>query len=106
MESDDIVQTSGASHGLHNILTLLLDMNGVIFVDEITYMIALDVFAHFSGLNVIAVPLTADGVDVERLRQVVSEHRFESESGKMFWGMYYTIPVHQNPTGLTFTAGS
>lgn len=69
-------------------------------------MVALEVFAHFPGLRVVTVPLTANGVDVQEFRRLVSEHRFESASGKMFWGMYYSIPIHQNPTGLTFTAGT
>lgn len=97
--------TTGATQGLHNALTVLLDAKGVVFVDEVTYMIALEVMAHFPSLRIVPVPMTADGVDIVRLRSAVAELRFESAAGKPFWGMYYTIPVHHNPTGLTFTGG-
>lgn len=104
--SNDLVLTTGASQGLQNILTMLIDLNGVVFVDEVTYMIGLKVFAHFTGLKIITVPMTANGVDVQQLRRLVSEHRFEPSADKMFWGMYYTIPVYHNPTGITFTDGT
>jgi hypothetical protein len=47
------VLTSGATHGLHLILSTLLDMTAIIFVDEVTYMIALEAFAQFSGMQIV-----------------------------------------------------
>lgn len=104
--SNDLVLSTGASQGLQNILTLLIDLNGVVFVDDVTYMIGLDVFKHFSSLKVIPVPMTANGVDVQQLRRLGAEHRCECSADKVFWGMYYTTPVHHNPTGITFTSGT
>ena len=43
----DLVVTSGASHGLHLILSTLIDFEGVIIIYEATYMIALESFAQF-----------------------------------------------------------
>lgn len=98
--------TSGATQGLHFALSLLVDLNGVVFVDEVTYMIALDLMAHFPGLRIVSVPLVDGiGVDVQQLRRLVAEHRPATGTGKPFWGMYYTVPVHHNPTGQTFSAG-
>lgn len=45
--------TCGASHGMHIILSTLIDMAGFVFVDEVTYMIALDVFRQFSNMKII-----------------------------------------------------
>lgn len=98
--------TTGATQGLHYALSVLIDLNGVIFVDDVTYMIALEVMSSFPGLRIITVPMTANGVDVGELRRLVAEHRTDATGGKPFWGMYYTVPVHHNPTGVTFTSGT
>lgn len=106
--SDDLALTTGATQGLHAILSIFLDLShGVVFVDEVTYMLALQVFKQFHTVKVVPVPLTADGCDVQALRRLVAEHRYDATaSGKPFWGIYYTIPVHHNPTGITFTSGA
>jgi len=80
----------------------LIDFSGVIFVDEVTYMIALSAMSQFTTMKVVTVPLTKDGVDIETLRKLTAEHKFKSKT-KMFWGMYYTIPVFHNPTGLLYS---
>lgn len=104
--SHDLVLTTGATQGLYYTLTVLVDLNGVIFVDEVTYMIVLEMLSTcFPGLRVVSVPMTADGVDVCQLRRLVAEHRTDATGVKPFWGLYYTIPVHHNPTGMTFTSG-
>lgn len=107
VNSNDLALTTGATQGLHTILTIFLDHNGVLFVDEVTYMLALQVFVHFPTVKLVPVPMTSDGVDVTELRRLVAQHysAANTTSGKMFWGMYYTIPVYHNPTGMTFTSG-
>lgn len=45
--------TSGATHGLHLILSTLVDLAGVVFVDEVTYMIALEAFKQFESMRVV-----------------------------------------------------
>lgn len=51
--SEDIVLTTGATQGLHLILSTLIDFSGVIFVDEVTYMIALSAMAQFHTMKVV-----------------------------------------------------
>ncbi|KAG4076299.1 hypothetical protein HA402_014848 [Bradysia odoriphaga] len=99
---EDIVITTGATQGLHLILSTLIDFSGVIFVDEVTYMIALSAMSQFTTMKIVTVPLTKDGVDIEALRKLTAQYKFESKT-KMFWGMYYTIPVFHNPTGLLYS---
>lgn len=82
----------------------MVDFNGVIFVDEVTYMIALRLMGQFPTMKIVTIPLTTDGVDVVKLRELVAANRFVPKS-KPFWGIYYTTPVHHNPTGITFTEG-
>lgn len=49
----DLVQSAGATHGMHLILSTLIDLNGFIFVDDVTYMIALEAFKQFSNMMII-----------------------------------------------------
>ncbi|XP_039966083.1 aromatic amino acid aminotransferase C569.07-like [Bactrocera tryoni] len=98
VKSEDLIITTGASQGLHFVLSTLVDLNGVIFVDEVTYMIALDTMKQFTTLTIVPLNLNGDGVDVKELEKIVQEKRFQSKS-KTFWAMYYTIPTYHNPTG-------
>ncbi|TMW39168.1 hypothetical protein DOY81_015752, partial [Sarcophaga bullata] len=97
MKTEDLFITSGATQGLHVILSTLIDFEGYLFVDEVTYMIALDTIKQFYTLNIIPVKLNEDGVDLEMLEKLVQEKQFKSKN-KEFWGMYYTIPTYHNPT--------
>uniref|UniRef100_A0A182Y7Y2 Aminotransferase class I/classII large domain-containing protein n=2 Tax=Anopheles stephensi TaxID=30069 RepID=A0A182Y7Y2_ANOST len=99
----DLVQTSGATNGLHLILSTLVDLAGVIFVDEYTYMIALETIAQFNTMKIVPVPFGADGPDVASLQALIAQHRFAATKGKLFWGVYYTIPTFHNPTGIVFS---
>lgn len=102
--STSLVVTSGATHGLHLILSTLIAMNGVIIVDEVTYMIALEAMQQFTGMKIITVAFDSkSGVDLKDLEQVVQEHKFTHTDGKPFWGLYYTIPSYHNPTGVKFS---
>uniref|UniRef100_W8ARW9 Putative aminotransferase SSO0104 n=1 Tax=Ceratitis capitata TaxID=7213 RepID=W8ARW9_CERCA len=102
VKSEDLIITTGATQGLHFVLSTLIDFNGIIFIDEVTYMIALDTIKQFTTLTVIPIKLNKDGVDVKQLEQVVQEKRFQSKT-KTFWAMYYTIPIYHNPTGIVFS---
>jgi DNA-binding transcriptional MocR family regulator len=98
------VLTAGATNGMHLILSTLVDLHGVVFLDEVTYMIALEAIKQFTTLQIVPVKLNDDGVDIEDLEVKIRTRRFES-STKMFWGIYYTIPTFHNPTGIFFSEG-
>ncbi|KQS43785.1 uncharacterized protein Dere_GG13949, isoform B [Drosophila erecta] len=102
VNSEDLIITTGATQGLHLLLSTMLDFEGFVFVDEYTYMIALDSIKHFSTLTVVPVRLNDDGVDLNDLKEQVSKRRFQSKN-KEFWGIYYTIPTYHNPTGILFS---
>ncbi|KAL0098889.1 hypothetical protein PUN28_020875 [Cardiocondyla obscurior] len=42
-----LILTCGATHGLQTLLNTVLSPNGIIFVEEVTYMIAIDAFKQF-----------------------------------------------------------
>lgn len=80
----------------------MIDFNGYLFVDEYTYMIALDSMKHFTSLTIVPLKLNDDGVDINDLEVKVKDRRFKSQS-KEFWAIYYTIPTYHNPTGILFS---
>jgi len=50
---EHLILTCGASHGLQLLLNTILSPNGVIFVEEVTYMIVLDVFKQFPLMKIV-----------------------------------------------------
>lgn len=106
VSADDLVLTAGASNGIHLVLSTLLDMDGIIFVDEITYMIALEAFSQFNLMKIFPVPLSTHGVNIEELKQLIVQHIDpKKSSNKLFSALYYTIPTFHNPTGYLFSEG-
>ncbi|XP_013109699.1 uncharacterized protein LOC106088633 [Stomoxys calcitrans] len=102
VKCEDLFITCGATQGLNVILSTLVDLNGYIFVDEITYMSALDVIRQFSSMHIIPIKLSEDGTDLEDLEKHLKEYVYKAQK-KQFWGMYYTIPIFHNPTGVLFS---
>merc|ERR1719146_563890 len=60
-----------------------------------TYYLAHTMFKD-RGLNLLEVPIEADGMDMVALEKVLKE-----QGGKV--KIVYTVPVHHNPTGITMS---
>lgn len=103
VDENNLVLTCGASQGLHLILTMFLRPNALVIVDEVTYMIALGSIANFPQFTVVPCPLQPDGPDLDVLQEILTKRQIQSGSGERFPAMYYTIPVHHNPTGICFS---
>ncbi|XP_059608128.1 uncharacterized protein LOC132255970 [Phlebotomus argentipes] len=100
---DNLVLSCGSHHAMQLVLTTLLDLNGVLFVDELTF--GLGIFQQFTSIEIVPVAFDMDsGPDVDDLRRKVAEKRFAPCKGKLFWGVYYTMTVFHNPTGVTYSA--
>lgn len=104
---DDLILTCGATHGLQLILNSFVEPDGVIFVEELTYMIAISVFREFAGMKIVTVPFSDEGVVPEELERIVAAEKSArgdrtawDRTCKPFWAVFYTIPVHHNPTGV------
>lgn len=50
---EHLILTCGATHGLQLLLSSVLAPNGIIFVEEVTYMIALDAFKQFPMMKIV-----------------------------------------------------
>ncbi|XP_071580528.1 2-aminoadipate transaminase-like isoform X3 [Temnothorax nylanderi] len=104
---EHLILTCGASHGLQLLLNTILSPNGIIFVEEVTYMIALDAFKQFPLMRIVTVPMKDDAVDLDALEKIIIEEKtkgnFLLNNQKIFWAMFYTIPIFHNPTGMTLS---
>ncbi|XP_076249440.1 2-aminoadipate transaminase isoform X2 [Calliopsis andreniformis] len=110
VKRENLILTCGASHGIQLILNTILSPNGIIFVEEVTYMIALDAFKQFPLMKIVTVPMKDDLVDLDAFERIVEEEKKKSNflltEEKLFWAMFYTIPTFHNPTGRTLPSES
>ena len=91
---EELLISSGAVEALELAGKSLLDPGDVALVEGPTYLGAVMSFRSFEA-DVRAVPMDADGLDVEAL---------EAELGRGRPKLLYTIPDHQNPAGVSLAA--
>jgi 2-aminoadipate transaminase len=94
IDPGSFVTTGGASQALNLIAQVFAKPGDTILVEEPTYFLAHRIFRD-RGLKVVGVPLTEEGLDLGALEAAAKKHKP---------AFFYTIPVHQNPTGLTMGA--
>jgi len=87
----DVLITSGAQQGLDLILRLLTRQGESVVVEAPTYGMA-HALLRLHGLRSIEVPMTQQGMDLDRLEEVLS---VENPC------IVFTMPNFQNPTGIT-----
>ena len=91
VDPDHLFVSNGVSQALDLICTLYSRPGDLIFVEEPTYFLALRIFADHH-LRVVSLPIDEQGLVVEALEERLAKQR------PVF---LYTIPTHQNPTGVT-----
>ncbi len=83
--------SNGVSQALDLICTLHTQSGDVVFVEEPTYFLALRIFADHR-LRVVGLPTDEHGLMIDAL---------EDELKRQRPALLYTIPTHQNPSGVT-----
>uniref|UniRef100_T1GE71 Aminotransferase class I/classII large domain-containing protein n=1 Tax=Megaselia scalaris TaxID=36166 RepID=T1GE71_MEGSC len=68
--------TSGASAGLHYLLSSLVDHDGFVFIDELAFMLTFGILKQFTGMQVIPVKMNDDGVDLADLEQKIQRANY------------------------------
>ena len=63
--AEHLVLTCGATNGLHLVTSCLVRQGGVVFVENPTYFIALNILHGDMGLDVCPVDIKEDGIDVD-----------------------------------------
>jgi 2-aminoadipate transaminase len=92
---DELLITSGAIEALELVGKAFLDRGDLVVVEAPTYLGAIMAFRSFEA-EVVAVPMDEHGLDVEELeKRLVDGLRPK---------LLYTIPDHQNPSGVSLSA--
>lgn len=86
---EQILITAGSQQALAFVCQLLLKPGDAILVEKPTYNLALELFRALD-LQIVGVPVDADGMCVERVEPLLQQHHPK---------LIYTIPNFQNPTG-------
>ncbi len=93
--ADELMVTSGTIDALRLIATTMLDAGDVVAVEAPTYLGAIDSFRGVEA-DVQGIPVDEAGVDTEMLERLCRN----GKPPKLF----YTVPDHHNPTGITMSA--
>jgi DNA-binding transcriptional MocR family regulator len=93
--ADEVMITTGAQNAIERLLRLLAVPGASLACESPTYSRAMDIF-RLAGVDIVGVPMTAAGMDLGALEQVIQRH------GPV---LVYTIPNFHNPTGITTDQG-
>jgi 2-aminoadipate transaminase len=93
-DAAELMVTSGNIDGIGLLARATLDVGDVVAVESPTYLGAIDAFRGYQA-DVRGVPMQEDGIDVDALARLCAATRVK---------VLYTIPDHQNPTGITMSA--
>lgn len=93
VSTDEVLLTHGAQHALDLAVRLLAQPGASIVVESPTYGLVLPL-QRLHGLRPIAIPMRADGMDLDALEACLARERP---------ALLYTVPTFQNPTGITTT---
>lgn len=88
---DEILITNGAQQGIDLALRLLVRPGDRVVVEAPTYGM-LPPLLQLHGARPIEIPMIEDGMDLDRLENVLQRHRPR---------LVYTMPNFHNPTGIT-----
>lgn len=94
-ENDELIVVSGGQQGIDLTVKCLLNEGDGIIVEEPSFIGALNAFRSY-GAKLIGVPMQPDGIDLDALRAALA-------GGERIKAIY-TIPNHQNPSGITMSA--
>lgn len=93
VESEQIVLTHGASQALNMVINTLLRPGDCVLVDDPGYI---NLLANLRDhkVEIVGVPWTPQGPDVEKLDELLARHRPKA---------FFTNPWLQNPTGSSYS---
>ncbi len=93
--ADEILITNGSQQGLDLIGKAFLDRQDAIAIERPGYLGAIQAFSAYEP-RFYAVPLQDDGVDIDRLTEVLRTRRIK---------FFYTVINFQNPSGISYSEG-
>lgn len=90
---EQVLITAGSQQGIDLISKLFIDPGTPVLLEAPSYLAALQSFRLF-GARFLTLPLTADGIDPQVLRQRIAQDRP---------ALAYLIPTFQNPSGYCYS---
>lgn len=90
---DNILITTGSQQALDLLARIFFDPGDLLLVESPTYMGALQAWRSYEP-RYISVPLDTEGLLVERLEELVQQHRPK---------LVYVLPTFQNPSGVSLS---
>lgn len=90
---ENIQIISGAQQGINLLSQVLIQCGDIVVVENPTYKGALNSFLE-RGAIIEKIPIAEDGIDLLELESFLKYNRIK---------LLYTIPVFQNPTGITLS---
>ena len=86
--------SNGNSQAIDLVCATLTRPGDVVFVEEPTYFLALEIFRSH-GVRLVGIPVDDDGMSIDALETALATYRP---------ALVYTIPTFHNPMGVTMTA--
>ncbi len=90
---EQVLITTGSQQGIDLVSKLFIDKDAPVAVETPSYLAALQAFRLF-GARFEELPLSPEGIDPARLRQLIQQRRP---------ALVYLIPCFQNPSGVCYT---
>ena len=90
---ESLFVTGGNSQAIDLASTVFAKPGATVFVEEPSYFLAFQIFRDH-GLNIVGIPMDADGLCVEELERALAQ---------VTPAFLYTIPSYHNPTGCCST---
>ena len=98
VDVDSIFLTGGAAGAIQSILDALVDPGDVVLVEEFCYLGTIKMLLQRRA-RVVHVPSDEHGMRTDALESTVRDLRSRGQRPKLI----YTIPVYQNPMGMTLS---
>jgi 2-aminoadipate transaminase len=97
-DPQDVIVTTGGQQAIDLACKTLIDPGDVVICEAPTYPGAVPVFCSYQA-EVVQIECDEDGMDVERLEEVLAELDAEGRRPKFV----YSVPSFQNPAGVTMS---
>ena len=90
---DQLIVTTGSQQALDLLGKTLIDPGDKVIVEGPTFLATIQCFRLY-GADLVSAPIDAQGVDTDRLEQLIEQHRPK---------LVYLIPTFGNPSGATLS---
>lgn len=89
IQDENLIVTTGSQQGLDLLGKTLLNEGDTVLVEGPTFLATIQCFRLY-GAHLRSIPMASDGVDVDKLEQLIREHKPK---------LIYLIPTFGNPSG-------